>query len=105
MQWDKEEDDLFTFYKKAIRLRRDHATLRQGAYRTLWAGQGSGLYIYAREKDSDIIVIAMNVSDEPCSYPMMEAGQAFRRENILWQYGMEEQRLAPMGWMVAQITG
>lgn len=120
MAWNKEEDDLFTFYKKAIRLRRDHAVLRQGEYRTLWAERGSGLYLYARETDSDTIMVAMNVSDEACRFPpiadivrkmrrqesecqeMMETWQEAREESILWQYGLEleSHTLAPMGWMV-----
>lgn len=95
MPWKKEDDELFTFYKKAIWLRRKHTALRQGEYRTVHAERGSGLYIYARKTDSDTIIIAMNVSDTVCRLP--ESGCVGQ---VLWQEGLAGRELSPMGWAV-----
>lgn len=113
MKWDQAEDALFTFYKKAIGLRREYAALRQGEYRTLNAERGSGLYIYARETDSVTIVIAMNVSDEICALPELDGIKpGFRWEGtggvqtgqLLWQEGFDRGKLAPMGWALVSIA-
>lgn len=98
MMWEKEEDELFDFYKKAIRLRRDYAALRRGEYRTIQAERGNRLYIYARKTDSDTIVIAMNVNDYICSLP-----EIFETGEILWQEGLAGRKLASMGWAVMHI--
>lgn len=132
MRWEKEEDDLFLFYKKAVWLRREHAALRQGAYQTIQAKRGSGLYIYARETDSDTIVIALNAGDAAEVLPesvwlgrMQSGGTEGRARQmqiadgetqrdvlraagdeevqILWQNGLAGNVLAPMGWMVAHV--
>ncbi|MBD5466553.1 MAG: alpha-glycosidase [Lachnospiraceae bacterium] len=93
MKWDKKEDKLFSFFKKAIWMRRDHTALRQGEYRTVHAAHGSGLYLYARETDSDKIIIAMNVSETAARLPDFDGA-----ERILWQEGLSGRELAPMGW-------
>ncbi len=95
MKWKEENEDLFSFYKKAIALRRDYEALRHGKYRTVQAEQGSRLYIYARETDSVTIVIALNADDHVCSLPeMIGSGE------IIWQEGLNGLDLAPMGWIV-----
>ncbi|MCM1143821.1 MAG: alpha amylase N-terminal ig-like domain-containing protein [Blautia sp.] len=98
MPWEKEEDALLAFYKKAIGLRREYAALRQGGYRTIQAQKGSRLYIYARETDSDTIMIALNGNDTTCSLP-----ELFTTEEIIWQEGLEGGKLASMGWAVVHV--
>lgn len=100
MKWEGGNGELLTFYKKAIGLRRDLEALRQGRYRTVQAEQGSRLYIYARETDSDTIVIALNGDDHPCSLPKL-----FESGEILWQDGLAGGELAAMGWAVAKCEG
>lgn len=102
MRWDREDDELFSFYKKAISLRREHTALRQGDFRTLYAGRGNGLYLYTRSTDSDTILIAMNVSETAARLPNRSyAGQAaMSAGQILWQNGLCDGALAPMGWAV-----
>lgn len=110
MRWDQAEDELFLFYKKAIGLRREYTTLRKGGYRTIQARRESSLYIYARETDSDTIIIAMNVGDESCRLPETDgAGRAISWEEtdgaqqILWQDGLHGKELAPRGWAMVRI--
>lgn len=93
MKWNKKEDGLFSFFKKAIWMRRDHTALRQGEYRTIHAERGSGLYLYARGTESDKIIIAMNVSETAARLPDLDG-----TERILWQEGLSGRELAPMGW-------
>lgn len=102
MNWNKPEDELFSFYKKAIGLRREHIALRQGEYRTVQAQRGSGLYIYAREMKAVKIVIAMNPGDETCILPEQKAVD--RTIQILWQNGLIGRELTSMGWVVVRIN-
>ncbi|MDE6606375.1 MAG: glycoside hydrolase family 13 protein [Lachnospiraceae bacterium] len=102
MNWNKPEDELFSFYKKAIGLRREHIVLRQGEYRTVQAERGSSLYIYAREMKAVKIVIAMNIGDETCILPEQKAVD--RTIQILWQNGLIGRELASMGWVVVRVN-
>lgn len=102
MNWNKPEDELFSFYKKAIGLRREHIALRQGEYRTVQAQRGSGLYIYAREMKAVKIVIAMNLGDETCILPEQKAVD--RTIQILWQNGLIGRELTSMGWVVVRVN-
>ncbi|MDE5932949.1 MAG: glycoside hydrolase family 13 protein [Lachnospiraceae bacterium] len=97
MRWNTGDENLFTFYKKAIALRREHAALRQGAYRTVQAEKGNGLYIYARETNSVTIMIALNMDDSVRRLP-----EVFTTGNMLWQEGFDGTELASMGWTVVE---
>lgn len=98
MCWEKEKEELYFFYQKAIWLRRNHEVLRQGEYRTIQAYKGNSLYIYAREMDSDKIVIAMNGNSHVYDLPdFIENGQ------VLWQEGFSKRELAPMGFVIVKI--
>ncbi len=97
MPWEKKEDELFSFYKKAIWLRRDYEVLRKGAYRTLQAVKGDKVYIYARELDSDKMIIMMNGNSSSCQLP-----ELFSKMQILWQEGLKEKELESMGFVIAK---
>lgn len=102
MPWGKEKDDLFLFFKEAIRLRRTCEALRKGGYRTVYANKGDSLYIYARELADDKIVIAINGNAHAGRLP-----ELFMDAQILWQEGLMDKplgkTLAPMGFAVAKI--
>lgn len=95
MEWNGGNEEIFSFYKKAIGLRREHAALREGEYRTVQAQKGSRLYVYARETDSVTIMIALNLDDSACRLP-----ELFEKGKVLWQEGLDGTKLAPMGWAV-----
>lgn len=98
MCWEKEKDELFAFFRKAVWLRRNHEILRRGEYHTIEARKGSFLYIYAREMNHDKILIAMNGNSSVCNLPIV-----FENGQVLWQEGFSEKKLAPMGFVIVRI--
>lgn len=98
MPWQKKEDDLFSFYKRAIRLRREQEALRKGDFRTVKADKGERLYIYARELPSDKIVIAVNGDRHAYRLP-----ELFADARMIWQEGLFGRELKPMGFAIAKI--
>lgn len=98
MPWQKKEDDLFSFYKRAIRLRREQEALRKGDFRTVKADKGERLYIYARELSSDKIVIAVNGDRHAYRLP-----ELFADARMIWQEGLFGRELKPMGFAIAKI--
>lgn len=98
MLWEKKEDDLFDFYKKAIWLRREHEVLRKGEYRTLKADKGDRFYLYARESESDKIVIAINGNSHSCKLPV-----ELLKAQVLWQEGLTDGELESMGFVITEV--
>ncbi|MNZ67950.1 Cyclomaltodextrinase [compost metagenome] len=64
MIWEKQNQDLdlLTFYKKCIKLRKDHPALISGAFRVQSAEKGSSLLVYERQEGEDHLIVAMNAS-------------------------------------------
>ncbi len=64
--WDtaKQDTELRAFVRAAIRLRRDHGALRQGAFRTLHA-EGQAL-AYERSDEESRFIVAVNAGDGVC---------------------------------------
>ena len=59
----QDEDSLWHFYRKLIRLRRDHETLKYGDY--LWIDEGSESFVgFIRQGDEDILLL-YNLTDKP----------------------------------------
>ncbi len=70
MVWDEHAQDreLFRFYQRIIRLRREHAALRTGRLRFVRAREGDGLVAYERvAEDGERFLIVLNNGDAPRS--------------------------------------
>ncbi len=100
MDWSGETDGLFDFYQKAISLRRRYPVLRRGAYRTLCAGQGSGLYGYLRSDGTEGIVVFLNCREKAEELPEDAGGG-----EILWAEGYSRGQLGAMGFLVIRREG
>ncbi|MDF2926101.1 MAG: alpha amylase catalytic subunit [Paenibacillaceae bacterium] len=74
MEWDpdKQDGELWDFYKMMIHLRRNTPALCRGRYRMLQAGQDSPCLLYERIAAGSHIMVWINHSPEPgeCSHPM-----------------------------------
>ncbi|GFR39563.1 neopullulanase [Insulibacter thermoxylanivorax] len=66
MVWDREKQDreLFDFYRAAIRLRKSSAALRTGSFRFLKADAASDVILYERSDGEDQFIIALNNSEQ-----------------------------------------
>ncbi len=65
MPWEHPDSwnlELQGFTKALISLRREHAALRRGAFRTLHAD--GGLYLFAKEHEGEVIVGALNLGPQ-----------------------------------------
>jgi cyclomaltodextrinase / maltogenic alpha-amylase / neopullulanase len=65
MLWDKEEQNqaLFSYYQRLIRIRRSCAPLRRGSFRTWLADPGSPVYAFVRSWQGENAGIVLNNSD------------------------------------------
>ena len=59
-KWDQ---DLFSYVKQVIRLRKQNPALRRGDFKRLWSADGT--YAFSRSLEGDTFVIALNTSESP----------------------------------------
>lgn len=66
MVWDEEEQDqeLLSWYKKLIALRREHPALRTGQTRTVWADSMSNVYGFVRFLEGEQVLVLLNNSPQ-----------------------------------------
>jgi glycosidase len=51
------------YYRDVIRLRREHATLRRGSFRTLVTDDAQDVWVFERELDGETLVVAINAGE------------------------------------------
>ena len=97
MDWSEGGSELSNFYQMIIGLRQEHAALRRGSYRTLWAKQGSGLYGFIRQFGQESMVIFLNNQEQRAKLPVIAESS-----KILQQQGFSEEKweLEPMGFVI-----
>lgn len=65
MLWGEDQDpDLLGYYRWLIHFRREHPALWRGSRKTVHLDESAGTYAYTRQDDREIIVVALNLSDE-----------------------------------------
>lgn len=96
MRWD-ENNEMFTFYQKVIKLRNENRVLRQGEYRTLYAGKGNGLYIFERRMEAECIIVAINVSEEDVNIDI-----SMENKTVVLQYGLCASVLSSYGYVIVK---
>jgi len=57
------DETMLSFYRSAIRLRRDHSALRRGSFRTILADDAQDVWIFLREDEREQVLVALNASD------------------------------------------
>ncbi|MFX3634364.1 MAG: alpha-glycosidase [Candidatus Pristimantibacillus sp.] len=74
MEWDRDKQDreLYDFYKLLIALRKEHSVLRDGRFRFLYADNDKGTMIYERRNGIEHITVWMNNTEDTVmlSHPM-----------------------------------
>lgn len=71
MEWnpDRQDLELFAFYRQLIALRKEHPALRTGGFRFLHAEAGDMRLLYERYDDGSRFVVAVNAGPRPCTLP------------------------------------
>ncbi len=77
MIWDEDKQDraLFAFFAALVRLRKSHRALRDGNFDLLAAEQGDKVVVYAREKDGERFLVALNASNGDRQASVEAAGE------------------------------
>lgn len=55
---------LFNHYKKLISIRKEHSSLQQGTYKTLFTNDAKGIFVFERQYEGESIVVAINNGGE-----------------------------------------
>ncbi len=80
MEWDpeKQDRDLFSYYRRLIAIRNSHPALRTGTFNFLEAGQQGSKLAYERRLGDDVVVVLINTE---------ETAQTFRIdvEEVHWE--------------------
>lgn len=99
MDWSDKPGVLRDFYRQAIRLRHQEPALRRGAFETVMADRGSGLYVYKRSLPEESITIALNNQHRQAAYAIKNS------EQVLWQEGYRDGCLAEYGFVMIKGAG
>ena len=65
-------DDHLEFYRRAIALRNGHVALRRGSIRTLLVDDALDTWVFLREYEDDVVLVALNASDREVSLEVPE---------------------------------
>jgi len=86
--------DLFDFYQRAIRLRKEQPALRRGIYSSIMAGHDR-LFVFCREDRDSRITVAMNAGDDTVAYTRPEG------DDVIWRSGGSKSTIDPQGFVIS----
>ncbi len=76
---DRADRDHLAFYRAAVALRREHAALRRGDFRTLLADDERDLWVYQRTHLEESVIVALNAGASPQEWQPPADGRAWRQ--------------------------
>jgi glycosidase len=96
MKWDESYDEMYSFYKDAIALRKNNTALRIGEYRSFSAPKYSKLYAFSRSYQNEKIYVILNAGEreEKITNPVPADAK------ILLSDGFSGSSLSPFGFCV-----
>ncbi|MCM3272951.1 alpha-glycosidase [Paenibacillus elgii] len=106
MEWDpdKQDNELYDFYRLLIALRKDYDVLRSGSFRFLKADPGDPRIIYERLNGHMHFTVWMNNTEEETvlSHPMEtdDWKDALSGETVIPEDGMMNIKLDPLGYRI-----
>lgn len=80
MEWDpdKQDQNLFEFYRKLIAVRKDLKALRTGSLRFLIAEEGGSRLAYERRLEGEIVIVLMNNHEADQGFEIEATGKDWR---------------------------
>lgn len=94
MPWGAGDRELFSFFKKAITLRKKHTALRRGRFLEVQAEKESKLYVFKRTCEAETVTVAINMGENAETLKRIPAG------TVLWQEGLNGDQIAGYGFCV-----
>lgn len=110
MVWDRDKQDrgLFEFYRKLIRIRKDHPALRTGSLAFLEAKSGEGKLAYERRLGDETVIVLMNREETGQTFKLnvQDAGwtNLFTGEPLKADRGVLSVRLPAYGFALLAAT-
>jgi hypothetical protein len=95
LDWNSFDQATFCHYRALIALRREHDALRQGAVHFVRSGSAQ-LLLYWRSTPAQRILVAVNLSDQPCPLPA-----AIVAQRMLYAHGVDGASMAPYACAIA----
>jgi cyclomaltodextrinase len=71
------EPGMLDFYRRAIALRRGHASLRSGSFRTVRCMDAERTWVFMRELAGEQVLVALNAGDAPATLELPELGDGW----------------------------
>ena len=96
MPWQK-EDELFTFFKQLIAIRRQESVMRKGSFRSVSAQAGSRIYAYERYDGQKTIRVILNMEDA-----CVDIKNILLHGKILCSEGLQEYKLDAKGYVIVE---
>ena len=93
MLWNCGDTQLREFFKKAIAMRHELAALRRGDFRMVSAEHGSGVIVFTRELDDQLVTVCINNGKGSTDLPKITG-------SLYWADGLEDRTLAANGFAV-----
>jgi glycosidase len=78
----KFDQDLFNYYKKLVRIRKESVALREGEFRTLLTEDVKGVYVFLRKLGEDEAIVALNNSGREQRVDIKVGGSWKYREQL-----------------------
>lgn len=93
MPWDCGDTQLFEFFRKAIAMRHELAALRRGSFKMVSAERGSGMIVFTRKLNSQLVTVCINCGKGNAQLPKID-GLPY------WVNGLEGDRLLRHGFAI-----
>lgn len=93
MPWNGGDAELRVFFKKAIAMRQKFAALRRGNFRMVSAEAGSGLLVYTRKLEDEVITVCINCGNGRAELPVIKG-------TLYWSDGLSDGTLEDRGFAV-----
>ena len=93
MPWNGGDADLYAFFKKAIAMRHELTALRRGDFRMVSAEAESGLLVYTRKLEDEVITVCINHGKSSAELPEIKGV-------LYWSGGLNDKTLETSGFAV-----
>jgi glycosidase len=91
----KDENSIFNYYKKLIKIHKDYDLVKTGVYKDLKPCHKT-LYAYERKKDNELLLVLSNFSKKTLKHNILKKYNGYKKKVLLNNYNeMEDNKLKP----------
>lgn len=82
----------FQVYKDLVRLRREHAALRLGSFRTVIADEGQDLWVFERVHGEEVVLVALTPNEAGARFELPDPPEGAYWETVLGEEDQDDGR-------------